>query len=241
MHCRDHVIDDKSSREEKAKKIEYLLSRYTLLDRKRVLDFGAGSGWISDYFVRRGCNVVAADRNRNLSSEVDVEFVCLDEDRLPLKDNEFDIVISNHVIEHVGNQEAQLKYLVEAHRVLKKGGLIYLSVPNKWTLIEPHYRLPFLSWLGERLASRYVRSAGKHTWYDCKPLDISQLVDLFEEAGFLAENITSTALDYFVDIENSKHWSVRVGQLMPTLVRKLLLPFIPTLVVIGNKGVHDAS
>jgi SAM-dependent methyltransferase len=40
--------------------------------------------------------------------------------------------------------------LDEVWRVLKPGGLAYLACPNRYSLVEPHYRLPFLSWFPVR-------------------------------------------------------------------------------------------
>src|SRR3546814_9833619 len=71
-------------------------------------------------------------------------------DLLPFADDSFDVVLSNHVIEHVGEQPEQLAHLSELRRVLTPGGIGYLAVPNRWMLVEPHYRLAFLSWWPHR-------------------------------------------------------------------------------------------
>lgn len=63
--------------------------------------------------------------------------------RFPFNEKEFDIAISNAVIEHVGNYEAQKDFLSEIVRVSKKG---MLTTPNKWFPIETHYKLPFIHW-----------------------------------------------------------------------------------------------
>src|SRR5690606_6714789 len=41
----------------------------------------------------------------------------------------------------------------------------YLGLGNRLGIVEPHYRLPFLSWLPRRLADRYVRAAGRGDFY----------------------------------------------------------------------------
>lgn len=45
---------------------------------------------------------------------------------LPFEDNSFDIILSNHVIEHIENEEA---FLFELKRVLKDSGSIILTAP----------------------------------------------------------------------------------------------------------------
>ena len=55
---------------------------------------------------------------------------------LPFDDARFDVVISNHVIEHVGDEAAQHAHLREIRRVMKADGSAYLAVPNRWMLTE---------------------------------------------------------------------------------------------------------
>jgi ubiquinone/menaquinone biosynthesis C-methylase UbiE len=47
---------------------------------------------------------------------------------LPFADDSFDVVLSNHVIEHVEDQGEHLK---ELRRVLREDGICYLATPNK--------------------------------------------------------------------------------------------------------------
>lgn len=49
------------------------------------------------------------------------------ETTFPFKDNYFDVVICNDVIEHL---EHPKKALENMHRVLKKGGVLYINTPN---------------------------------------------------------------------------------------------------------------
>lgn len=48
-------------------------------------------------------------------------------DGLPYEENTFDAIMSNQVIEHVGNVD---KYITEVHRVLKSGGYAVISTEN---------------------------------------------------------------------------------------------------------------
>ncbi len=54
---------------------------------------------------------------------VDVHF---DIQNMPFKDNTYDIVICNHVLEHIPNEH---KAITEIYRILKKGGWAILQVP----------------------------------------------------------------------------------------------------------------
>lgn len=59
-------------------------------------------------------------------------------------DNEFDVVFSNSVIEHVGNYEQQRQMACEVQRVSKR---YFLQTPNRYFPIEPHFLFPFFQFL----------------------------------------------------------------------------------------------
>lgn len=56
------------------------------------------------------------------------------------KDNEFDLVFSNSVIEHLYTQENQIRMAEEVQRVGKN---FYIQMPYKYFFVEPHYLLPY--------------------------------------------------------------------------------------------------
>jgi len=122
------------------------------------------------------------------------EFTLVPGTGLPFETGSFDVVVSNHVIEHVGDVQAQQHHVAEIRRVLDSGGLAYLAAPNKWGLMEPHFRLPLLSWLPRGLADTYVRAMGKGSHYDCLPPSLGTLCQLTQEAGLVPENVTWEAL-----------------------------------------------
>jgi SAM-dependent methyltransferase len=63
--------------------------------------------------------------------------------RFPFKDREFDWVFCNAVIEHVGDEDAQLLFLNEMLRVATK---VFFTTPNKFFPIESHTNLLFVHW-----------------------------------------------------------------------------------------------
>ncbi len=63
--------------------------------------------------------------------------------KFPFEDNQFDWVFSNAVIEHVGDDEAQLFFINEMLRVAKN---VFFTTPNKYFPIESHTNIFFLHW-----------------------------------------------------------------------------------------------
>jgi ubiquinone/menaquinone biosynthesis C-methylase UbiE len=91
-----------------------------------------------------------------------LHFVLGDSLRIPVPDSSIDLLVCNNVYEHVPDAELLFS---EIYRVLKPFGMCYLGVASRLTLIEPHYHLPFLSWLPKTVAHWYVRAAGKGRYY----------------------------------------------------------------------------
>lgn len=97
----------------------------------RILDYGCGNvGYLLD-FGRRGFNISGAEISSNVvaqcrDNKIDVRQVT-NLSKIPFADEEFDIVYLMQVFEHLRDPNLFMK---ELYRVLKPGGLLYLSVPN---------------------------------------------------------------------------------------------------------------
>jgi len=154
---------------------------------------------------------------------------------LPFGDRSFDVVLSNHVIEHVGERAEQLDHLREIHRVLRDEGSCYLAVPNRWMLVEPHYKLAFLSWLPRSLRSTNLRVAGKGDFYDCVPLALGEIESMFREAGFAYRNVCVEALRETLSIEQPKD-ATRFLRHVPNPMWSALRPVFPTLIYVVTKA-----
>lgn len=229
-----HAISDRDSRLLKSAKIIKLVGEERFGTARDILEVGCGSGIISNALATAGdgrVEVRAVDVNDNRVEKEGYAFQRVDGTTLPYPDQTFDIVVSNHVIEHVGDCKAQLCHLQEIRRVLKVDGLIYLAVPNKWRIVEPHYRLPLLSWLPQRASDAYVRLFKRGSYYDCLPLSARRAMALFYDAHLQVDNVTLRALRTTLQVEHPVHPMTRlVNGLLPDWSLAPTLPIIPTFV-----------
>src|SRR5690606_23296791 len=114
-----HAVLDLPSRNLKAKKIAALLGESPGSPRKRLLEIGCGSGGISHWFGSAGpmgWEVAAVDIEDGRLIRDGYSFQRVADTRLPFPDETFDIVVTNHVIEHVGDEASQRSHLEEVRR-----------------------------------------------------------------------------------------------------------------------------
>jgi len=107
---------------------------------ENVLDVGCGDGYLIHLLLIRGVRrVYGIDNNwvgltlayRKLIEKKNYgnwSVVMASGDNVPMHDNQFDVVILADVIEHLYKPHDTL---IEINRVLKSGGILLLSTPNK--------------------------------------------------------------------------------------------------------------
>ncbi|MCK9594964.1 MAG: class I SAM-dependent methyltransferase [Candidatus Omnitrophica bacterium] len=102
------------------------LSGYSGFIKGRVLDIGCGLRPYARYLRAKiyvGIDILA-------EVKPDIRSRC---DPLPFKDGSFDSVICTEVLEHILRPQA---CLAQINKALKKGGIVYITVPQSWCL---HY------------------------------------------------------------------------------------------------------
>ena len=172
-----HAILDTESRKRKAKKIADILKEFDELADKKILDVGTGSGHIANHLGEYSKNVTSIDIHDERRIKDGYEFVKVKDENIPLSSSSYDVVVSNHVIEHTPDQAKHVENILN---VLKKGGLIYLATPNKLWITDPHYKLPFISWLPRRLSEKYLETVQGKEW-DIYPLSTFGIHKHFSE------------------------------------------------------------
>jgi SAM-dependent methyltransferase len=235
-----HAVMDLPSRRHKGEKIARLAGIMSPGGTVRVLEVGAGSGGISDWFAthpsqRFDVDAVDVVDSRRVSGSY--RFTLVEGTALPFDDEFFDVVISNHVIEHVGDPIEQRAHLAEIRRVLKTTGTGYLAVPNRWMLVEPHFRLPFLSWLPASFRSPYVRMARKGQEYDCLPLTKPDADDMLRGSGLDARQHCGDAIRLTYELERPDSWIYRhVIRFVPDWAWRRAESICPTLIYTFKKA-----
>ena len=127
---------------------------------RRILDLGCGSGRHTVYLTQKGYEVYGTDisetalsitnkwlKSKNLTAELAVHDIAK---KLPFKDNYFDAVVSVQVIHHARIGTIK-KIIREIKRVLRAGGLVFITVPiykGPITGVKKH------SWTMKRIANR---------------------------------------------------------------------------------------
>lgn len=227
-----HADFDVNHRYRKAEKIVRILSAERHLNGLVFLEIGAGSGVISAYLSE----IAGSDGSVSAVDVVDecvvregYDFTRVEGVKLPFEDQAFDVVISNHVIEHVGGEPEQLTHLTEIARVLRPTGIGYLAVPNRWALVEPHFQLWFLSWLPLSLGNYYVRTTNRGTHYDCKPLGPLDIRSMIRNSGMRYQHRSPAAVRLVGKIEG-RPIIQRLANMLPSSFLNVLTPFYPTMI-----------
>jgi SAM-dependent methyltransferase len=96
-----------------------------------VLDAGAGSGKGYTHGTYGGnIHLVGIDISPEVFENPYLdEAYCCDAGRMPFRNEEFDLVFSDYVLEHLCEPSATM---LEVYRVLKPGGYFIIRTPNRW-------------------------------------------------------------------------------------------------------------
>ena len=120
--------------EEPSKRVIEAVNFFKQQRLKRILDLGCGTGRHTVYLLKQGFHVYGCDSSESalkISSEIltEVDFKQCDMISLPYKDEFFDGILCNFVIEH-GKIAKIKKAISEMYRVLRKRGVLFLRVPS---------------------------------------------------------------------------------------------------------------
>lgn len=190
---RGYVIQ--SNRIEKANKIITILEESLRKPIKdlTILDIGTGNGEIANYIAGKNNHVYSVDVQKLVDDKkCSFQFIQVKDERLPFADNFFDIVISNHVIEHL---EKGMRHLNEINRVVKPRGGCYFATPNRNFPWEVHTRTLLIHYFPYQAFWRIL----KHLHRYQEPIYLMQYGEMkkaFLQAGFTYEDFTMKVINY---------------------------------------------
>lgn len=175
---------------------------FKITERTRILDVGGSP------FIWQFASVTPRLTFLNLPSALAPSCesrsqVAADGRFLPFADRSFDIVFSNSVIEHVGNQDNQIRFAEEVRRV---GNAYWVQTPNRTFPVEMHLMLPVVHFFPAHLQrlivyrftgwEKFTRPTAEerasyleHCLTELKLLDRRSLKNLFPDARIVSERV----------------------------------------------------
>jgi SAM-dependent methyltransferase len=151
--------------------------------RGRVLDVPTGTGVLAGRLKGMGFEISCCDINASYFSIPDLSIDLGDlNQRLPYEDSIFDYVICLDGIEHTENPYNTVR---EFRRMLRKGGKLYLSIPN-FLNIERRVRYVFTGGLSKIPAHETIQKVwnGDLSMAHLSPLGYPLLKFVLEHYGF---------------------------------------------------------
>lgn len=134
---------------EEAKYTVSLIKKYPL-QNKIILEFGSGLGFASIMLHLEGYDITSFEPgglgfeknnlvNQFIKKHFNLNFILIS-DMAKVKDNSFDFIFSNNVLEHIENIE---ETILKLDKSLTGNGIMLHNVPNYIVPYEPHFGIAF--------------------------------------------------------------------------------------------------
>jgi SAM-dependent methyltransferase len=177
-----------------------------------VLDLGCGTGEGTARIFEDGMIVTAADLSLEMVRAAVRRFPALrgcvaDAISLPFESGRFDLVQSLGVLEYIGAFESALR---ELRRVIKPGGTLVISVPNRASLFRRLHRLERkLTAPLRRLRNRPQDVAGWEVGFRHRQWSLSDAVGFLRSSGF--EVVDYYFFTYGIMLPAAESWSANLA------------------------------
>jgi len=163
--------------------------RHPALRRETLLDLGCGTGGMSIAATREYKRVVGVDvalrwlvmASLRLEEEgASVPLICANAESLPFRENVFDAVVSDAVLEHV---RSSLHMRDQTIRVLHHGGAFFFTTNNRFSVLpEPHVRILGFGLLPRRVMEPVAKLV-RRTPYRARLHSRRELRHIFDGTG----------------------------------------------------------
>lgn len=223
---------DRENRLWKAAKIRYaitVLGRYSEenLGKALCVDVGCSSGVITNQLASLFAHTVGVEYDRIALQNLDsvspsvANYVCGDAMHLPFGTEIVDVIICSQVYEHVPDDK---QLFAEIYRILKPGGIVFFSGPNRLFPWEFHYSLPFIHWLPRPLASLILRILGRGDYFYENLRTMWSLQNAL--CYFEIQDVSVDLLTKNPQTVVPQRWIPWVRR-VPAVIWRALLPFFP--------------
>jgi len=176
------------------------LKRFKIVKRYkksgRVLDIGTSTGGMLDNFIDDGWETWGVEPSGNFEiAKAKGHRILHDEfEKAKMPSSYFDVVVANHVLEHV---EDPVVFLKKVERILKKGGFVLIDVPNFGGLRSQLYRTHW----------KYL-TLNEHKWHFTR----QSLAGLFDKVGLKVIGFESRSGLYEFGYPFQELWQALVGR-----------------------------
>lgn len=152
--------------------------------RLKVLDVGCGDGNLKYFCISGEIEMHGVDFNPRKLAECEslgyrVKSCDLESDSLPYTEDAFDVVVICHCLEHLMDPRIVLR---ESDRVLRKGGLMIIGIPNC---------RPGLDWMPRLRYKHYSQRRGRKKGAHCQFFTLMKLLNFLRQTlpGYIISDV----------------------------------------------------
>jgi len=233
---------DYETRLKKSKKAICIITDY-LSDTKNLnlLDIGCSTGIMTNEYSKYFTEIIGIDIDKEAVEyamknfkKKNLTFLEGSYDSESIEMKRFDVITCSHIYEQVDSAEDLFDTI---YKLLKPGGICYLVAGNRYKIIEPQFKLPFLSFLPGKIANLYLRVTKKQGEYYQKHkslYNLKKLVRKFEIHDYTIETIRRP--DKYSSDDLIKEGSYK--QKIYILIAKIFYFLVPTYIWVLKKEVN---
>jgi len=227
---------------ERGRFVKSVLSNFIECENLRIMDIGSGEGGTAKVLAENNFVVSIEKKPGRIIKQINTNLKLIilgDAVNLPIKEKTFDVIILQDCIEHL---RIKNNFFEQLHRLLKNNGIIYLSTPNKYSILnmisDPHWGLPIVSLLSrEKIKKYFLKNFRKKDYLRDDIAELFSLSELQKSFGFKFELILNTkfATKELLNGNKGLIWSAFHLKIL-SLIHKLRLERYLIKIANDNKG-----